>query len=87
MGARAHAGGRVHLFRVDHPSRDERLGALHTIDVPLLFGTFPTSEVARHYVLDDEPTRAVSAWMQGTWGRFLHGEDLAWPTGEVRLIA
>ena len=36
------------------------------------------SEVARHYVADDERTREVSAWMQREWGRFLHGEDLGW---------
>ena len=84
--ARAAAGGRVHLFRLDHPSHDPRLGALHTIDVPLLFGTFPTSEVARHYVRDDEPTRAVSAAMQRDWGRFLHGKELPWPAGEVHVI-
>jgi len=85
--ARAQAGGRVHLFRIDHASPDPRLGALHTIDVPLLFGTFATSEVGRHYVADDERTRAVSSGMQGEWSRFFHGEDLAWPPGEVRAIA
>ena len=47
---RAAAGGEVHLFRIDHPSVDPRLGALHTIDVPLLFGTFRTSAVARRTV-------------------------------------
>ena len=73
---RAAAGGRVHLFRVDHPSPDPRLGALHTIDVPLLFGTF--GEVGSHYVADDERTREVSRGMQREWGRFLHGEELAW---------
>jgi para-nitrobenzyl esterase len=76
------AGGRVHLFRIDHGSYDD-LGALHTIDVPLLFGTFRDSEVARHYVADDERTRAVSAAMQRDWGRFLHGHELAWPELEV----
>jgi carboxylesterase type B len=83
---RAAAGGRVHLFRIDHEAPDPRLGALHTIDVPLLFGTFADSDVARHYVADDERTRDVSAWMQAEWGRFLHGEDLAWPAGEVRAV-
>jgi para-nitrobenzyl esterase len=73
---RAAAGGRVHRFRIDHPSPDPRLGALHTIDVALLFGTF--GEVARHYVADDEPTRELSGWMQREWARFLHGEELAW---------
>jgi para-nitrobenzyl esterase len=84
--ARAEAGGRVHLFRIDHRSPDPRLGALHTIDVPLLFGTFPASAVARHYVADGAATREVSAWMQAQWGRFLHGEDPAWPAGEVQVI-
>ena len=41
--SRAAAGGEVHLFRLDHTSPDPRLGALHTIDVPLLFGTFRTA--------------------------------------------
>jgi para-nitrobenzyl esterase len=75
----------VHLYRLEHASPDPRLGALHTIDVPLLFGTFPDSEVARHYVADDERTRAVSAWMQREWARFIHGEDLGWP--ELQLIS
>jgi para-nitrobenzyl esterase len=86
-GERAAAGGRVHLFRIDHPSPDPRLGALHTIDVPLLFGTFVNSDVARHYVADDERTRAVSARMQHEWARFLHGEELDWPAGEETVIA
>lgn len=83
---RSDAGGEVHLFRIDHASPDPRLGALHTIDVPLLFGTFATSEVARHYVGDDDGTREVSAWMQARWGRFVHGERLDWPRGEVFVI-
>jgi para-nitrobenzyl esterase len=83
---RAEAGGEVHLFRIDHASPDPRLGALHTIDVPLLFGTVATSEVARHYVGDDDATREVSAWMQAQWGRFVHGERLDWPRDEVFVI-
>jgi para-nitrobenzyl esterase len=77
---RAAAGGEVQLFRLDHPSPDPRLGALHTIDVPLLFGTFRTSDVARHYVDDDARTREVSDAMQAAWGRFLHGDDPALAT-------
>jgi para-nitrobenzyl esterase len=74
---RAAAGGRVHLFRIDHGSPDPRLGALHTVDVPLLFGTYAT-EVGGHYLADDEDTRRVSAWMQHEWGRFIHGEGPSW---------
>jgi para-nitrobenzyl esterase len=79
------AGGRVHEFQIEHSSYGE-LGALHTIDVPLLFGTFRDSEVARHYVADDESTRAVSESMQRDWGRFLHGNDLGWPADEPYVI-
>jgi para-nitrobenzyl esterase len=79
---RAAAGGRVHLFRLDHGSPDPRLGALHTVDVPLLFGTYAT-EVGRHYLADDADTRRVSAWMQRAWGRFIHGQDPSWPLTTV----
>ena len=72
---RAEAGGIVHRFRVEHESPDPRLGALHTIDVPLLFGTFRTSDVARHFVADDPKTRDVSARMQQAWASFLKGDS------------
>ncbi len=84
--ARADAGGQVHVFRLDHGSPDPRLGALHTVDVPLLFGTYGT-EVGSHYLADDAATRRVSAWMQHAWGRFLHGEDPGWPAGELTTVA
>ncbi len=84
--ARAEAGGDVDLFRIDHSSPDPRLGALHTVDVPLLFGTASSSEVARHYVADDETTRAVSDQVQRDWRRFLHGESLGWGTAQPHLI-
>jgi para-nitrobenzyl esterase len=84
--ARRAAGGRVHLFRIDHASPDPRLGALHTIDVPLLFGTFDDSDIARHYVAADSSTRAVSTSMQHDWGRFLHGGDLGWPADAPHVI-
>ncbi len=83
---RAAAGGRVHVFRVDHASPDPRLGALHTIDVPMLFGTFRTHAVARHFVADDDATRAVSEDMQRRWGRFVHGDDPGWPAGELHVL-
>ena len=82
IAARRQAGGEVNAFRVDFPSPDPRLGALHTIDVPLLFGTLDNA-VSRHYVDDDERTRSVSAWVQREWGRFLRGESLAWPSLQV----
>jgi para-nitrobenzyl esterase len=76
---RAAAGGRVHHFRVDHRSPLPDLGALHTIDVPLLFGTFRTSATARRFADDTPDTRAVSEQMVERWGAFLHGGDPGWP--------
>ena len=76
----------MHRFRIDHASHDPRLGALHTIDVPLLFGTFRDCDVARNFVADDARTRAVSDAMQAGWGRFLHGGDPGWEHAETELI-
>jgi para-nitrobenzyl esterase len=83
---RAAAGGAVDLFRIDYGSY-ARFGALHTIDMPLLFGTFRTSDVARHFVADDEATRAVSEAMQRDWSRFLHGSALGWSALRVITAA
>jgi para-nitrobenzyl esterase len=77
--ARTRAGGDVHLFRVDHSAPDADLGALHTVDVPLLFGTFASGEIARRFVGDDVESRAVSSAMATQWGAFLHGDDVGWP--------
>ena len=55
-------------------SPDPRLGALHTIDVPLLFGTFRTARSAATTSPTTRRPRAVSEAMQEAWGRFLHGE-------------
>lgn len=75
---RAAAGGRVHLFRVDHPAPDPRLGALHTINVPLLFGTYRHSATAQHFVADTPRAREISARMQRDWGDFMHGREPSW---------
>jgi para-nitrobenzyl esterase len=83
---RAAGGGEVDLFSVHHASPDPRLGALHTVDVPLLFGTFRSSEVARHYVSDDEQTRTVSEAVQRDWRRFIHGESLGWGAKTPHII-
>jgi para-nitrobenzyl esterase len=77
--ARAAAGGEVHRYRIDHPSPDDDLGALHSISVPLLFASWHEGSVARRLAGDDEATAAVSAAMQEDWRRFVHGETLGWP--------
>jgi para-nitrobenzyl esterase len=83
---RAAAGGEVHRFKVVHEAPDPRLGALHTIDVPLLFGTFRTSEVARNFVADDERTRDVSTRMQQAWSRFLNGASPSLESRDLYIV-
>ena len=67
LGARARGGGRARppASGIDHASPDPRLGALHTIDVPLLFGTFRQRGRAATTSPTTSATRASSRrWMQ-----------------------
>ncbi len=81
--ARAAAGATVHRYRIEHPSPDpDDLGALHTISVPLLFGSWREGGVARRLAGEGARTAAVSAAMQDDVRRFVHGESLSWaPVG------
>jgi para-nitrobenzyl esterase len=77
--ARARAGGNVYLYRVDHVGVDPEAGALHIIDIPLLFGTFRSGAVAQHFVTDTVEARTVMSAMMTRWGAFLHGDGPGWP--------
>jgi carboxylesterase type B len=72
-GRAAEAGSAVFRAQYAHPSPawDGRLAATHTLDIPLLFGTFAASEFAVLYGLD---VRApdLSSTLQQAWSRFLH---------------
>src|SRR3954452_13286816 len=74
---RAADGGRVHRYRVEHRSPQPGLGAVHTIDVPLVFGSFADDEGARAMSGDASD---VSEALQGVVRAFVRGEDPGWPS-------
>ncbi len=86
--ARAAAGATVHRYRIEHPSPDpDDLGALHTISVPLLFGSWQEGGVPRRLAGDGTATAEVTTAIQNDVRRFVHGEPLGWEAvGEVGPI-
>ena len=76
--ARARASGNVYRYRLDHPSAEDDLGAVHSLDVPLLFGSWREGGVAARMAGTGEATAAVTAAMTADWRRFVHGEPLGW---------
>jgi para-nitrobenzyl esterase len=81
---RAAAGAEVLTYSVEHRSPDAALGATHTIDVPLLFGTYG-GEVGRRVAGDGEPSRSVSQAMMAAWREFLHGRT-PWDPDQVYVF-
>jgi para-nitrobenzyl esterase len=69
---RSAAGGEVFRYRIDHRGPDPRLGATHTIDVPLVFGTH-VHEIGARAAGSGPSAQAVSDAMIGAWGAFVHG--------------
>ena len=80
---RAAAGAQVHRYRIDHRSPDGDLGAVHSISVPLLFGSWREGGVAARLAGDGPGTAAVTAAIDDDWRRFVHGESLGFdPVGD-----
>jgi para-nitrobenzyl esterase len=75
---RAAAGARVFRYRVDHPGGQDGLGATHTVEVPLLFGTFADGGAGQRLGGADPDAATVAPLLQQAWARFLHGEDPGW---------
>lgn len=67
------AGSTVFRAQYAHPSPawDGRLAATHTIEIPLLFGTFAAPEFAMLYETDVKAPE-LSSTLQRAWSRFLH---------------
>ena len=88
----AHAGSPVWRTVYDRPSTlwHGWLGATHTLDVPVLFGTHRHPALARLYA-GDPGIDAVSRDRQRTWAAFLHdgaptsAEGSPWPRWPARL--
>jgi para-nitrobenzyl esterase len=88
--ARADAGGRVYRYRVEHRSPEPGFGALHTIDVPLVFGSFADDSIAAAMCGDDDAARAVSVAMQSAVRAFVHDGAPGWaplPHGAPAVFA
>ena len=80
--ARAVAGGSVHRYRVDHAG-DPDLGAIHTVDVPLVFGTYDDGGAGTRLAGAGSASAAVSSAMMESWGRFVHDGEPGWPAVEA----
>jgi para-nitrobenzyl esterase len=83
---RAAAGGRVHRLRVDHAGPDPDLGAMHSVDVPLLFGTYGDGGPGTRLAGDTPRAAAVSAAFMKACGAFARGEAPGWDAGEVEVF-
>ena len=73
---RATAG--VHLYRVDHPGAGPVLGATHTVDVPLLFGTWDDGEAGERLGGQAAGAEDVTVKMVAAWRGFLHTGEPGW---------
>jgi para-nitrobenzyl esterase len=76
--ARSQAGGRVHRYRVDHPGAGPQLRATHTVEVPLLFGTWRDGGPGERLAGQGSGTSEVAAALVETWTSFIHGEAPPW---------
>ena len=80
--ARAEAiggAGAVYRYRVDHPGAGPKLRATHTVEVPLLFGTWRDGGPGERLGGQAASADAVAGELVGAWGRFLRGETPGWP--------
>ena len=71
-------GGRIFVYRFDHPGGGPGLGATHTSDVPLVFGTWRDNGPGERLGGQDDRGGDVAHEVAGTWGRFLHGQAPEW---------
>lgn len=74
----AHGDTRVYVVGWKSPVHGGRLGALHGVEVPLLFGT-TTAGGAVHILGDPTAAEPVSAVIRKAWGAFVRTGD---PTAE-----
>jgi para-nitrobenzyl esterase len=94
--ARAEAIGArsaVYRYRVDHSGAGPDLGATHTVEVPLLFGTWRDGGPGERLGGQARGAGDVAGEMIAAWSRFMHGGGPGWsPTtaaapDDVRVFA
>jgi para-nitrobenzyl esterase len=71
------AGGAVHRLRIDHAG-DPDLGALHSIDAPLLFGTYGDGGPGERMAGNTPRAEAVSKSFMNAAAAFVSGESPGW---------
>jgi para-nitrobenzyl esterase len=76
----------VHRLRVDHAGPDADLGALHSVDVPLLFGTYGDGGPGTRLAGDTPRAAAVSEAFMKACGAFARGAAPEWGEDEVRVF-
>jgi para-nitrobenzyl esterase len=77
--AHAAAGGRTFLYELCYPAAVADLGACHTIDVPLVFGSFTS---LGQMLFGPEPSAgavALGRAMREDWAAFAADGDPGWP--------
>jgi para-nitrobenzyl esterase len=72
-------GSRVYRYRVDHPGAGPGLQATHTVEVPLLFGTWADGGAGERLGGKAPAAEEVARALRGSWARFIHGSDPGWP--------
>jgi para-nitrobenzyl esterase len=71
------AGGRIHRLRIDHAG-DPDLGALHSIDAPLLFGTYDDGGPGTRMAGNTARSEAVSKSFMNAAAAFVNGGSPGW---------
>jgi para-nitrobenzyl esterase len=73
-------GGRstVYRYRVDHPGAGPRLRATHTVEVPLLFGTWQDGGPGERLGGQGSGAAEISREMVRAWSGFVHDGSPGW---------
>lgn len=77
IAGRVAAGGRVHRARIEHRSPQPGFGAVHSVGVPLLFGSHRTA-TGSWLTGDDARADEVAAALQRAVRGWLHDGDPGW---------
>lgn len=72
------ATGRVFRYRVDHPGAGPRLRATHTVEVPLLFGTWSDGGAGERLGGQAPGAEVVARAIRSAWGGFIHDGNPGW---------
>jgi para-nitrobenzyl esterase len=69
---------RVYRYRVDHPGAGPELGATHTVETPLFFGTWGDGGPGQRLAGQAPGSGAVAEQLRTDWACFIHDGDPGW---------